>query len=63
MTSYICMCIAMVSSSLVPLRGPENEGGLCPPSLLQLPETNQLHGVIYQLDTTGVSEAAAKGMQ
>ena len=60
------MCTAMVTPSLVPLTGPENEGGLRLPSLLvtlQLPETNQPHGVIYQLDTTRVSEAAAKGMQ
>ena len=60
------MCTAMDTPSLVPLTGPENEGGLRLPSLLvtlQLPETNQPHGVIYQLDTTRVSEAAAKGMQ
>ena len=37
------MCAAMVTSGLVPLTGPKDEGGL----------RHSPHEVIYQLDTTG----------
>ena len=44
-----CMCAAMVTPSLSPLVGPEDEDGL----------RHNPHEVIYQLETTGQRHALA----